>query len=180
MLFRSDPYHLEAYGKTTVNYNRDIEIFPVLSAIFKRISGSCPYQSPTDMGVNMAGACISDDEVCREASKAEIVRRYFTAMTDCQKGRGEEDAVQKIESIMNQMGLSADDRAVFVAARERSAETDDQPAAAIELPDGRIVTGKTSDLLGASSAALLNAVKALAGMEKSVHLIPTPDRKSVV
>lgn len=169
-----DPYHLEAYGKTTVNYNRDIEIFPVLSAMFKRISGSCPYQSPTDMGVNMAGACISDDEACREASKAEIVRRYFTAMTDCQKGRGEEDAVQKIESIMNQMGLSADDRAVFAAARERSAETDDQPAAAIELPDGRIVTGKTSDLLGASSAALLNAVKALAGMEKSVHLIPTP------
>ena len=167
-----DPYHLEAYGITTVNYNRDVEIFPVLSALFERISGSCPYKSPTDMGVNMAGYCIVDDEACREASKAEIVRRYYTAMTDCAKGRDAESAVQKIESIMHQMGLSAADRPVVAAAEQRSAETDDQPAFAIELPDGRMVTGKTSDLLGASSAALLNAVKALGGFEKPLHFIP--------
>ncbi len=169
-----DPYHLEAYGVSTVNYNRDIEIFPVLAAMFERISGTCPYKSPTDMGVNMAGYCIVDDEACREASRAEIVRRWYATMTDCKKGRAGEAAVKKIESIMNQMGLSPEDRAVAVAAEQRSAQTDDQPAAAIELPDGRIVTGKTSELLGASSAALLNAVKALAGMEKSLHLIPPP------
>ena len=167
-----DPFHLEAYGVTTVNYNRDIEIFPVLNAMFKHISGKSPYRSPTDMGVNMAGYCIIDDEACREASCAEIIRRYYTAMVDCRKGRAEEDTVQKIKSIMNQMDLSPEDRAVAVAAEKRSAETGDQPAAAIELFDGRIITGKTSDLLGASAAALLNAVKALAGMEKSVHLLP--------
>ena len=148
-----DPYHLEAYNQTTVNYNRDIEIFPVLNAMFKHISGKSPYRSPTDMGVNMAGYCIIDDEACREASCAEIIRRYYTAMVDCRKGRAEEDTVQKIKSIMNQMDLSPEDRAVAVAAEKRSAETGDQPAAAIELFDGRIITGKTSDLLGASAAA---------------------------
>ncbi len=166
-----DPYHLEAYNQTTVNYNRDIEIFPVLNAMFKHISGKSPYRSPTDMGVNMAGYCIVDDDACRAASCAEIIRRYYTAMVDCRKGRAAEDAVQKIKSIMNQMDLSPEDRAVAVAAEKRSSETGEQPAAAIELPDGRIVTGKTSDLLGASAAALLNAVKALAGMEKSLHLL---------
>ncbi len=166
-----DPYHLEAYGVKTVNYNRDVEVFPVLNAIFERIEGISPYKSPTDMGVNMVGYCISDDEAIREASKAEIVRRYFNAMCDLRMGRGKQEAVDKIVSLMNQAGVSISDRAVIKAAVDRSNETEGQPAVAIELPDGRIVTGKTSNLLGASSAALLNAAKAIAGLPEDLLMI---------
>ena len=166
-----DPYHLEAYGETTVNYNRDVEVFPVLNTIFERIEGVSPYKSPTDMGVNMVGYCICDDEVTREASKAEIIRRYFNAMCDLRMGRGKQQAVDKIVSLMNQAGVSIDDRAVIKAAVDKSNETEGQPAVAIELPDGRIVTGKTSNLLGASSAALLNAAKAIAGLPEDLLMI---------
>ena len=166
-----DPYHLDAYGVTTVNYNRDVEIFPVLNAIFQKIEGESPYKSPTDMGVNMAGYAICDDEATREASKQEIVRRYFNAMCDLKVGRGKQEAVDKIVSLMNQAGVSVEDRKVIKAATDRSAETENQPAVAIELPDGRIVTGKTSNLLGASSAALLNAAKHLAGLPDDLLMI---------
>ncbi len=166
-----DPYHLDAYGVTTVNYNRDVEIFPVLNAIFEKIEGVSPYKSPTDMGVNMAGYAICDDEATREASKQEIIRRYFNAMCDLKMGRGKQEAVDKIISLMNQAGISVDGRKVIKAAMDRSSETDGQPAVAIELPDGRIVTGKTSNLLGASSAALLNAAKHLAGLPDDLLMI---------
>ncbi len=166
-----DPYHLEAYGVTTVNYNRDVEVFPVLNAIFEKIEGKSPYKSPTDMGVNMAGYCICDDEATREASKDEIIRRYFAALCDLRLGRGKQSAVDKIESLMNQSGIKVEDRPVVNAAVQKSEITGGQPAVAIELPDGRIVTGKTSDLLGASSAALLNAVKTLAGLPDDLLMI---------
>ncbi len=166
-----DPYHLEAYGVTTVNYNRDVEVFPVLNAIFEKIEGKSPYKSPTDMGVNMAGYCLSDDEICREASHAEIIRRYFAALCDAKTGKAGNEAVVKIENLMNQAGITVDDRKVIRAALQRSAATDKQPAAAIELNDGTIVTGKTSDLLGASSAAILNALKVLSGLPEDELLI---------
>lgn len=166
-----DPYHLEAYGVTTVNYNRDVEVFPVLNAIFEKIEGKSPYKSPTDMGVNMAGYCICDDEATKQASKDEIIRRYFSALCDLRLGRGKQEAVDKIESLMNQLGISVEDRPVINAAVQRSNETEGQPAVAIELPDGRIVTGKTSALLGASSAALLNAIKALSGLPDDLLMI---------
>lgn len=166
-----DPYHLEAYGETTVNYNRDVEVFPVLNAIFERIEGVSPYKSPTDMGVNMVGYCICDDEAARQASKDEIIRRYFAAICDVRMGRGKPEAIDKIVSLMNQAGVSVDDRKVIKASLERSAETEGQPAVAIELPDGTIVTGKTSNLLGASSAAILNAVKKLAGLPDDLLMI---------
>ncbi|MCQ2475128.1 MAG: DUF1846 domain-containing protein [Clostridia bacterium] len=166
-----DPYHLEAYGVTTVNYNRDVEVFPVLNAIFEKIEGKSPYKSPTDMGVNMAGYCICDDEATKQASKDEIIRRYFAALCDLRLGRGKQEAVDKIESLMNQLGISVEDRPVINAAVQKSKDTADQPAVAIELPDGRIVTGKTSDLLGASSAALLNAVKTIAGLPDDLLMI---------
>ena len=166
-----DPYHLEAYGETTVNYNRDVEVFPVLNAIFERIEGESPYKSPTDMGVNMGGYCICDDEATRDASKDEIIRRYFAAVCDARIGRGKPEAVDKIVSLMNQAGVSVDYRKVIKAAIDRSNETDGQPAVAIELPDGQIVTGKTSNLLGASSAAILNAVKKLAGLPDDLLMI---------
>ncbi len=165
-----DPFHLEAYGVRTVNYNRDVEIFPVLNAMFQRIYGESPYKSPTDMGVNMAGNAICDDEVCRDAAKQEIIRRYYEALCQQRKGMGEGATVHKIEILMNQCGISQDDRAVVHAANSRAEETNG-PAAAIELNDGRIITGKTSSLLGASSALLLNALKALAGIEKEVYLM---------
>ena len=165
-----DPYHLEAYGKTTVNYNRDVEVFPVLNAIFERIQGASPYRSPTDMGVNMAGYAIVDDDVCAAAARQEILRRYFTARCDLRKGYGGEAAVQKTELIMNQAGISEKDRPVVAAANARAEETG-LPAVAIELPDGRIVTGKTSDLLGPSAAALLNAVKGICHMPRETSLI---------
>ena len=166
-----DPYHLDAYGVTTVNYNRDVEVFPVLNAIFEKIEGVSPYKSPTDMGVNMAGYAICDDEATREASKQEIIRRYFNALCDLKMGRGSQAAVDKIVSLMNQAGIGVEDRKVIKAALDRSAETEGQPAVAIELPDGKIVTGKTSNLLGASSAALLNAAKYLAGLPEDLLMI---------
>ncbi len=165
-----DPFHLEAYGETTVNYNRDIEIFPVLNALFEHIYGSSPYKSPTDMGVNMVGNCIIDDEVCRAAAKQEIIRRYYTARCAVKQGREREADVEKLQRLMQNMGLTDDDRAVIQAARNRAGETGNE-ALAIELPDGRIITGKTTDLLGPSAALMLNALKALAGIEKKVQLI---------
>ncbi len=165
-----DPFHLEAYGKTAVNYNRDVEIFPVLSAIFEKISGSCPYKSPTDMGVNMAGFCIFDNDNVSEASKAEIIRRYYACACAKRKGLSDGRDTEKIEIIMNNAGISISDRRVIGAANEKAAQTG-EPACAIELPDGRIITGKTSKLLGSSSAMLLNALKAMAGIDDSIHLI---------
>ncbi len=165
-----DPFHLEAYHETTVNYNRDIEIFPVLNALFESIYGQSPYKSPTDMGVNMVGSCIIDDEACCEAACQEIIRRYYTARCGVRTGRAEAHEVDKLQTLLQSMHLSDDNRPVIGAARER-AEATGLPALAIELPDGRIVTGKTSDLLGPSAAAVLNAVKALGGIEKSLHLI---------
>ncbi len=165
-----DPFHLEAYGVTTVNYNRDIETFPVLNAVFEQIYGRSPYASPTDMGVNMVGNCISDDQVCREAAHQEIIRRYYTARCALRKGSGTEGEVEKLEMLLQKCGLTDEDRPVIAAARARAAETG-APALAMQLPDGRIITGKTSNLLGPSAALLLNALKAIAGQEKSLHLI---------
>ena len=165
-----DPFHLEAYGVTTVNYNRDVEIFPVLSAMFEGIYGSCPYKSPTDMGVNMAGNCIVDDEVCREAGRQEIIRRWYTTMDRLVEGDAEKSEVTKIEFLMKQAGVTANNRPVVHAALLK-AEVTGAPAAALELPDGRIVTGKTSELLGASAAVLLNAVKTLGDIPDEIKLI---------
>jgi len=166
-----DPFHLEAYGVTAVNYNRDVEVFPVLNAIFENIEGASPYKSPTDMGVNMVGFCIEDDDTVCDAAKEEIVRRYFSALCEKKKGNDNGNAVQKIEVIMRQAGITVNDRAVVPAALRRSEETEGQPAVAIKLKDGRIVTGKTSELLGAASAALLNAVKLAAGIDEKQLLI---------
>ena len=165
-----DPFHLEAYGVTTVNYNRDVEIFPVLSAMFEGIYGSCPYKSPTDMGVNMAGNCIVDDEACREAGRQEIIRRWYTGMNRLVEGDAEKSEVTKIEFLMKQAGVTASNRPVVHAALLK-AEVTGAPAAALELPDGRIVTGKTSELLGASAAVLLNAVKTLGNIPDEIKLI---------
>ena len=165
-----DPFHLEAYGETTVNYNRDVEIFPVLNAIFQRIYGESPYKSPTDMGVNMAGNCIIDDEACCEASKMEIIRRYYTAVNKLVKEEATENEVYKIELLMKQAKITTDDRHVTVAAKKRAEELG-VPTAAIELSDGCIITSKTSDFLGASAALLLNALKYLAGIEHDEKLI---------
>ncbi|MBR3691578.1 MAG: DUF1846 domain-containing protein [Clostridia bacterium] len=166
-----DPFHLEAYGETTVNYNRDVEIFPVLRAIFQKIMGECPYKSPTDMGVNMAGLAISDDEVCCRASRQEILRRYYQSACDRRKGLGEADVVYKLELLMNQAGISEADRPVIAAAKTR-AEREGSPSAALELSDGRVVTGGTTTLLGSSAALLLNALKVSAGIPADRHLIP--------
>ena len=166
-----DPFHLDAYGKTTVNYNRDVEIFPVVNAMLEKILGTCPYKSPTDMGVNMAGNCIIDDEVIKAASRQEILRRYYAALCDERKGVSfEEDIIYKLELLMKKAGVTENDRAVIKPALEKSVETN-APAAAIELHDGKIVTGRTSDLLGACATLLLNALKELAGIDDSVHLI---------
>ena len=165
-----DPFHLEAYGETTVNYNRDVEIFPVLNAIFQRIYGESPYKSPTDMGVNMAGNCICDDEACREASKQEILRRYYESLRRLLLGQCSDNEVYTIEMLMNQAGVTIHDRKVVDAALEYEKITNG-PAAAIELHDGRIIKGKTSKLLGATAAMLLNALKDLAGIEHSCHVI---------
>ena len=165
-----DPFHLEAYGETTVNYNRDIEIFPVLRAIFERIYGECPYKSPTDMGVNMAGLSIVDDEACREASKQEIIRRYFKTACLVRQGLSSEEELQKIELLMRTLNLEPENRGVVPAALAVSDRTGG-PAAAIELPDGQIVTGRTTALFGASSAAMLNALKTLAGIDDAINLI---------
>ena len=168
-----DPFHLEAYGETTVNYNRDVEIFPVLQAMFEKIMGKCPYKSPTDMGVNMAGKCIIDDEVCCEASRQEIIRRYYKSCAAFVAGTGKEDEVRKIELLLKQAHASLEDRRVVPVSLEIERKTG-SPAAALELPDGKIVHGKTSDLLGASSALLLNALKELAGINHEHHVI-SPD-----
>lgn len=166
-----DPFHLEAYGKTTVNYNRDVEIFPVVNAMFELIAGKSPYRSPTDMGVNMAGNCIIDDEVCREASLNEIVRRYFKCLCD-QKASGVVKQERfKLELLMNQAGIALGERAVEKRAHACSDATDGQPAAAIELADGTIVVGKNGPLLGAASSALLNALKKLAGIDQEIDLV---------
>lgn len=165
-----DPYHLDAYGVTTVNYNRDVEIFPVLNAMFQRIYGESPYKSPTDMGVNMAGFCICDDAVCCAASQQEIIRRYYATACDQLRGFCAPVEVNRQELLMNQIGLTAADRPVIGAALTRAGETG-APAVALELPDGTIITGKTSSLLGASAACLLNALKHLGGIDKSVTLI---------
>lgn len=165
-----DPFHLEAYGETTINYNRDVEVFPVLNAMFEQIYGESPYKSPTDMGVNMVGNCIFDDEAVCQAARTEIVRRYYKALCDHRKGLLADDVIYKLELLMKQAGTSIADRTVATAANKRAEETG-EPAVAIELPDGTIVTGKTSTLLGASSAMLLNALKKLAGIAKEVKLI---------
>ena len=168
-----DPYHLEAYGETTVNYNRDVEIFPVVQAMFEKIMGECPYKSPTDMGVNMAGNCIIDDEVCQEASRQEIIRRYYKGMDALIAGTGTEEEVYKIELLLKQAHAALEDRKVVPASLELE-KAAGAPAAAMELDDGRVITGKTSDLLGASSALLLNVLKELAGIDHAVHVI-SPD-----
>lgn len=165
-----DPFHLEAYGETTVNYNRDVEIFPVLSAIFERIFGKCPYQSPTDMGVNMVGNCIVDDEVCREASKQEIIRRYYQALERHLEGEDNNEEVFKLELLMKQAGISTENRKTTIAALDCAKETG-APAVALEMEDGKIITGKTSDLLGASAALMLNTLKELADIPHEVHVI---------
>ncbi|MBR6092288.1 MAG: DUF1846 domain-containing protein [Bacteroidales bacterium] len=166
-----DPFHLEAYGETAVNYNRDIEIFPVLNAIFESIYGENPYKSPTDMGVNMAGYCLSDDEICCNASKDEIIRRYYTALCDLAKGKGSENEVNKIALLMKQAKITTDFRKTTIAARERK-EQEQQHCGAIELEDGTIITAHASDLLGSSAALILNATKHLAGIGHDVKLIP--------
>ena len=165
-----DPYHLEAYQSLAVNYNRDVEIFPVVSAMLNKILGYSPYKSPTDMGVNMAGFCIVDDEACKKASQGEIIRRYYSALCDARKGRIGKEVVAKIELLMSKAGISQDDRKTVAPALKKAQQTG-APAVAIELGDGQIVTGKTGELLGASAAALLNALKVLGGIDDSIALI---------
>ena len=165
-----DPFHLDAYGETAVNYNRDVEIFPVLNTIFERIQGKSPYSSPTDMGVNMAGNCIIDDEACCEASKYEIIRRYYNISAELLRGKGEENQVRRLEILMNQAGITPEYCPAVPKALEKSEETK-TPAGAMVLPDGRIVTGKTSSTLGAASALLLNALKALGNIDSEIDLI---------
>lgn len=165
-----DPFHMEAYGIPTVNYNRDVEIFPVLNTLFEHIFGKSPYMSPTDMGVNMVGNCIVDDEVCRTAAKQEIIRRYFTARCALTQGHAETSEIEKIRLLMKKAEVSENDRPVVAAARKREQETG-APALALQLPDGRIITAKTSELLGPSAALVLNCVKALGGIHHHKHII---------
>ncbi len=165
-----DPFHLEAYGTTSVNYNRDVEIYPVLRAMFESIMGECPYKSPTDMGVNMVGNCIVDDEAVREAANNEIIRRYYNALCQQRKGTPCDEEINKIKLLMNQSAINIKQRKCIQAALDRAAETEG-PATAIELCDGRMVTGKTSALLGASSSVLINAIKVLAGIDQELDII---------
>ncbi len=165
-----DPFHLEAYGETTINYNRDVEIYPVLKAMFEQIYGECPYKSPTDMGVNMAGNCICDDSICQEASRQEIIRRYYTELCNLKKGSGSKEALYKLELLLKQASVTTDNRAVVGAALARE-EATGHPAVAIELDNGTLITGKTTDLLGPSAAAILNALKEMSGIDHDVHLI---------
>ena len=168
-----DPFHYEAYGKIAINYNRDIEIFPVLNALFEGIYGENPYKSPTDMGVNMVGFCISDDEVCQDASKNEIIRRYYTALNRLANGDGAEAEVSKIALLFKQAGINSAYRKTTVAAKERKEQSLGQrAAAAIELDDGTIITSEESPLLGPSAALILNATKYLAGIDHNLKLIP--------
>jgi uncharacterized protein (UPF0371 family) len=165
-----DPFHLEAYGKTTVNYNRDVDAFSVLVAMFERILGTCPYKSPTDMGVNMVGNCIVDDEACCEASRQEIVRRYYAALCEEKQGKADHSQILKLELLMKKANVTEDARQVVAPALLKAEQTG-KPAAAMELPDGTVVTGKTSSLLGASAALLLNALKTLAKIPDEIELI---------
>ncbi|WP_130837907.1 DUF1846 domain-containing protein [Lachnoclostridium sp. Marseille-P6806] len=165
-----DPFHLEAYGKTVINYNRDIAVFPVLNAIFEKIQGVSPYKSPTDMGVNMVGFCISDDDACRDAAGQEILRRYYAALCEKRKGNAGDAPIMKIELLMKKCSLTIGDRPVVYAANVKAEETG-APAAAMQMDDGTILTGKTSPLLGASSALLLNALKYLAGIDDKIDLL---------
>ena len=165
-----DPFHLQAYGETTVNYNRDVEVFPVLQAIFEQIMGESPYKSPTDMGVNMVGHCIVDDEAVCAAAKQEIVRRYYAALCDRRRGQGGDEIVYTRDLLMKQAQAGPELRPVIAEAEGRAEETG-EPAAAIQLPGGQVAVGKTSELMGAAAAALLNALKALAGIERKEHLI---------
>ena len=165
-----DPFHLEAYQQTTVNYNRDVEAFPVLVTMFERILGECPYKSPTDMGVNMVGNCITDNDVVVAASRQEILRRYYHALCEQKKGKADDNQILKLELLMKKAGVSPEQRPVVASALARAEQTG-KPAAAMELPDGTIVTGKTSSLLGASAALLLNALKVLGGIDDGIHLV---------
>lgn len=165
-----DPFHLKAYNEVCVNYNRDVETFPVLSAMFKKIYGNCPYQSPTDMGVNMAGNCIVDDECVSAASRQEIIRRYYRAQCDLMRERATEEEVRKIELLMSQLDIEVTERPIVEPARKMAEDTG-EPAVAVELADGRIILGHTSKLMGASAAVIMNALKALAGIPKEVDLI---------
>ena len=165
-----DPFHLDAYNKTCVNYNRDVEVFPLLNAIFEKIYGTSPYKSPTDMGVNMVGMCISNDDVCKKAARQEIIRRYYDALCEHRKGNADEEPIRRIELLMKKSGIDISERPVVMAAN-LNAEKTGAPAAAMEMADGTILTGRTSELLGASSALLLNALKKLAGIQDSIKLI---------
>ena len=167
-----DPFHMEAYNRVAVNYNRDVESFPILSSIFRKISGTCPYESPTDMGVNLVGDCISDDEVCREASKQEVIRRYFRTLLEHVDGnRDNNHEVEIIENIMEELDISPSDRTVVEPALSVEKETG-APAAALELQDGTIITGKTKEVFGCASASVVNALKYLAGIDDKLELIP--------
>ena len=165
-----DPFHLEAYGERAVNYNRDIEIFPVLSAMLEKVLGKCPYNSPTDMGVNMAGNCIVDSDVVIKASKQEIIRRYYSALLEVRKGKISKETISKLEILMQRMQINISDRDVVKPALDIANRTG-EPAVAMQLNDGTIVTGKTGKLLGASAAALLNALKVLANIDDSIDII---------
>ena len=165
-----DPFHLQAYGETTVNYNRDVEVFPVLQAMFEEIMGESPYKSPTDMGVNMVGNCIADNGAVCAAAKQEIIRRYYAALCDRRRGQGSDEIVYKLELLMKQAHAGPQLRPVIETAENKAEETG-EPAAAIQLPDGRVAVGKTSELMGAAASALLNALKALAGIHRKTHLI---------
>ena len=165
-----DPFHLEAYGQMAVNYNRDVEIFPVLSAMLSKVLGECPYKSPTDMGVNMVGNCIVDEAVCQNASRQEILRRYYSALLDVRKGEISKEVISKIEVLMQRMHISINDRTVVQPALEKEALTGG-PCCALELSDGRVVTGKTGKLMGASAATLLNALKVLGEIDDQVDIL---------
>lgn len=165
-----DPYHLEAYGISTVNYNRDVDVFPVLNAVFEKIYGSSPYKSPTDMGVNMVGNCIFDDDAVKYASRQEIIRRYFKELCEVRRGNSTQTVVDELELLMKKAGTGVQDRKA-VAAANTKAEVTGEPASAIELKDGSVITGKTSELMGATSAMLLNTLKKLAGLDDDLRLI---------
>ena len=165
-----DHFHLSAHGESTVNYNRDVEAFPLLRTLLEKLTGTTPYQSPTDMGVNMAGFCITDDAVCRAAAQQEIIRRYFKAQVEeARAGLGTEQS-ERAAVIMAKAGIKVEDRPVVAPARQRAEETG-EPASAMQLHDGTIITGRTAPLLGCSAAMLLNALKHLAGIDDDIHLL---------
>ena len=171
-----DPFHLEAYGVSTVNYNRDVEVFPVVRTILSKIMGdSTIYRSPTDMGVNMVGFCISDDDAVCEAARQEIIRRYYRARVDAKSGKKSNEEAQRILLLMNEMGIKTEDRRVVAPALERAASIDptgtDGQVVSLELPDGTIVTGKSHPMMNATASVLINAIKHEAGIADEIHLI---------